>query len=597
MSVIPVIVGLGGINAAGRSSGFHSYKRIVADALSSEAMASTWQDLAWRMKLDPSQVDEIKAGTLIRRLTNFDPDAVPQYYSAKSDSADPITFITSEAKLPEQIPSTWELKKLDSGKIQVTVMTTEVLLPITKKIEVSSGASLPTGFDPSDVYPSRNHPRAIKLSVYAASDALNSLGISWSTLMGAIRPDQVSVYAGGTLTQSDDDSLTGLVANYQTGKRFHSKMMALSFSEMPADFINSYVINSVGTTGTSIGACATFLYNLRQGMLDIKSGQAKVVIVGTAEAPIQPEIMEGFTQMGALAKDEKICQLDGSETIDNRRACRPFSENAGFTIAESSQFVVLMDDTLALELGMNVLGSVADVFIAADANKKSIAAPGVGNYITMAKAAKLAQSLTGDLNRTYVQAHGTGTPQNKTTESHIINEVAKMFSLNDWSVCAIKSYVGHSIGSAGGDQLAMTLGVWSEGWLPGIHSIDHISDDVHHSNLDILLKHKAVGEKGEQMRAAILNSKGFGGNNASAVICSPDQTRDMLKEKHGAAAMAAHQSKNEAVLSHSQEVDAATSAGNENIIYQFGESVLSEGCISMNENEVQLKGFANSVLL
>lgn len=597
MSVIPVIVGLGGINAAGRSSGFHAYKRIVEDALSADAMAATWQDLAWRMKLDASNIEQIKAGTLVRRLTNFDPDAVPQYYCAKSATAEPIVFVTSEAKLPEKIPPTWELKTLDDGKIEVTVMTSEVLLPITKKMEVSSGASLPTGFDPSCLYPSRNHPRSIKLGVYGASDALNSLGIEWSQIMSVIQPDQVAVYAGGTLTQADEDSLTGLVANYQTGKRFHSKMMALSFSEMPADFINSYIINSVGTTGTSIGACATFLYNLRQGMLDIKSGHARVAIVGVSEAPIQPEIMEGFTQMGALAKDEKLCQLDGVTKVDNRRACRPFAHNGGFTIGEASQFVVLMDDTLALELGMNVLGSVADVFIAADANKKSIAAPGVGNYITMAKAAKLAKEITGDLKHTYVQAHGTGTPQNRTTESHILNEVAKSLSMNDWSVCAIKSYVGHTIGAAGGDQLSMALGVWSQGWLPKIHTIDHIAEDVHHSHLNILREHKYVGEHGEQMKAAILNSKGFGGNNASAVICSPGQTLEQLKSKHGHAVLAAYQSRNEAIKAESDRVDQGTCEGNESIIYQFGESVLDENAITLTESELALRGFVNAVSL
>nr|WP_305457184.1 hypothetical protein [Photobacterium leiognathi] len=52
MAKLPLIVGLGGINAAGRSSGFHSYKLMVADVLSEQVMQSTWQDLAARMGLD-----------------------------------------------------------------------------------------------------------------------------------------------------------------------------------------------------------------------------------------------------------------------------------------------------------------------------------------------------------------------------------------------------------------------------------------------------------------------------------------------------------------------------------------------------------------
>jgi len=87
-----------------------------------------------------------------------------------------------------------------------------------------------------------------------------------------------------------------------------------------------------------MGACATFLYNLRQGIGDIQSGAARVVIVGGAEAPIEPEVIEGFKAMGALAEDQQIAELDGTETADNRRASRPFAENAGFTISEASQF-------------------------------------------------------------------------------------------------------------------------------------------------------------------------------------------------------------------------------------------------------------------
>jgi 3-oxoacyl-(acyl-carrier-protein) synthase len=58
----------------------------------------------------------------------------------------------------------------------------------------------------------------------------------------------------------------------------------------------------------------------------------------------------------------------------------------GFTLAESSVWIVLMDDALAMESGARVLGSVGDVFVNADGYKKSIPGPGIGNYVTVAKA-------------------------------------------------------------------------------------------------------------------------------------------------------------------------------------------------------------------
>ncbi len=152
----------------------------------------------------------------------------------------------------------------------------------------------------------------------------------------------------------------------------------------------------------------------------------------------------------------------------------------------------------------------------------------------MAKACSLAKAILGEkgLQQTYVQAHGTGTPQNRVTESHILSEVAQTFGIQDWRVCAIKSYVGHSIGVAAGDQLAATLGAWQYGVLPGIQTIDHIASDVYQKNLKFLMQHETLNHP-EDMKGCIINAKGFGGNNASAFILSPHHTLDMLNARHG----------------------------------------------------------------
>ena len=87
----------------------------------------------------------------------------------------------------------------------------------------------------------------------------------------------------------------------------------------------------------------------------------------------------------------------------------------------------------------------------------------------MAKSAALAKGILGeDADKTFVMAHGTGTPQNRVTESHIMNEVAKTFAIDNWAVSAIKSYVGHSLGPAAADQICAALGVWNTGYIPGI---------------------------------------------------------------------------------------------------------------------------------
>ncbi|QUM78847.1 beta-ketoacyl synthase [Moritella sp. 5] len=606
MAKLPLIVGLGGINAAGRSSGFHSYKRLVCDVLKEDVMASTWQDLAQRMELDTHDINtdiitQIKAGTLVRRTTTFVPEAVPFQRKAKlAPSVAPITFQLKKSKLPQTIPANWSLTDVDNKTVEVVVEGEfEALVHDTITYPVSSAGNIPTGFDLDKLYNSRSHPRGLKLTVYGASDALNSLGVDWNDILKLINPDEVSVYAGSALGQVDENSFGGMLSAYFKGGRVSSKMMAMALAEMPADFINSYVINSAGTTGTNMGACASFLYNLRQGMLDIQSGKSKVAIVGNAEAPVETGVMEGFRVMGALAEDDQLKALDNSDTVDNRRACRPFSSNAGFTMAESAQFVVLMDDELALELGVSIYGSVADVFINADANKKSISAPGIGNYVTVAKATALAKAILGEagLQHTFVQAHGTGTPQNRVTESHILSEVATSFNIKSWPVTAIKSYVGHSMGAAAGDQLVASLGVWQHGWIPGIKTIDHIAGDVHQANLNILTDHKFVGDKGQEMKAVILNAKGFGGNNASGLVLSPQQTLTMLEAKYGKSVVSAYHEKNNKIQKTAQTNDNKACFGDENIRYEFGNAVIDESGVNITTEEVRLQGFVNAIKL
>ncbi len=588
MIKLPVIVGMGGMNAAGRSSGAHSYKRILSDALPASILQDTWLDLGRRMGLPiedvptAEQIDTIKAGTLIRRMERFDPDAVRYHQKAHLAEASADLIIKKSKTVEETVRVTSD---------------DDLLLPTKVALQVTSAGGLPSGFDPGTLYNSHHHPRGLKLSIYGVSDALNSMGIAWDEVLKHIKPDEVAVFAGSALAQVDEDSLGGVIGQSLLGGRVNSKMMALSLAEMPADFVNSYVINSVGTTGHNVGACATFLYNLKEGVQSIQSGKARVAIVGGVEAPLVPEVVEGFRVMGALATDKELADMDGTTAVNHRRACRPFSTNAGFTLAEAGQFVILMDDTLAFELGAHIYGSVADVFINADANKKSIAGPGVGNYITMAKAAALANTMLGGLVHTYVQAHGTGTPQNRVTESHILNEVAKTFSMKSWPVAAIKSYVGHSVSAAAGDQLITALGVWEHGLIPGIKTIDHLADDVHQSHLNILMDHLHVGTNGCDIKAVILNSKGFGGNNASAVVLSPEQTHDMLSRKYGAQKRAAYQQKNDAVKREIKALDTQAIAGNERIIYQFGETVMDAASVTMTPTSIHLSAFDAAISL
>jgi len=602
MKKIPLIVGFGGINAAGRSSFHHSYRRMVHDALPEDVTAPMFKGLAALM----NQPDNTpKAGlleqTLIRKIENqsFNLDGIDTHRVANlSSDSETLHFQISKRHLPKHVPENWIMEEDSEGRIHVTIEgDLEVMIQGNRHLAVSSAGQLPSGFDAAAFYNSRNQPKGLHLTVFGASDALHSIGIEWQEILEHIQPDEVSVYAGSAIGQLDDFGGRGLSQAWLKGDRVSSKQMPLMLAQMPADFINSYMINSVGSTGTNLGACATFLYNLRQGLGDIHSGAARVVIVGGAEAPLEPEVIEGFKAMGALSEDKQLAALDGLEEADYRRACRPFAENVGFTISESAQFFVIMDDDLALELGATIYGSVADVFVNADANKKSISSPGVGNYVTVAKAVSLARAILGEdgIQQTYVQAHGTGTPQNRVTESHILNEVAKTFNIENWNVTAIKSYVGHSLGPAGGDQLTAALGVWAYGVIPGINTIDAIADDVFDSNLKFCIEHTPVGEEGRDMKAALINSKGFGGNNATGLILSPHVTMDMLRSRHGAEKIASYKRLNKGVSRAANAYDQRMINGEVKVIYHFGSEVMTADDLVITEQGIKLSNFENEL--
>ncbi|PCJ48737.1 MAG: beta-ketoacyl synthase [Gammaproteobacteria bacterium] len=602
MKKLPVIVGLGGINAAGRTSFHHGYRRMVHDALADSVTQPMFKGLASLTNQEENTTKQtLLDQTLIRKIEKqtFDLNEINIHKKAHLANKDQsIHFEISKKQLPKHPPENWSVEKLSDDLFSITIEgELEVMMPEKHRSPVSSAGQLPTGFDPAILYNSRNQPKGLQLTVFGASDALQSMGIDWSKILRHIEPDEVAVYAGSAIGQLDDFGGRGLAQAWLKGGRVTSKQMPLMLSQMPADFINSYIINSVGATGTNMGACATFLYNLRQGIGDIQSGAARVVIVGGAEAAVEPEVIEGFRAMGALAEDHQLCKLDNSETADNRRACRPFAENAGFTISEAAQFFIIMDDQLALELGATIYGAVADVFVNADANKKSISSPGIGNYVTVAKAMSLAKNILGEegIKQTFAQAHGTGTPQNRVTESHILNEVAKSFSIENWKVAAIKSYVGHSLGPAGGDQLAATLGVWEYGIIPGINTIDKIADDVHDSNLSFCINHTHVGEKGSDMKAAIINSKGFGGNNATGLILSPHTTMEMLEKRYGTERISQYKLLNIDVTKTANEYDQAVINGEFKAIYHFGTEVMTGDDLVITDKGIELSEFENKL--
>ena len=209
----------------------------------------------------------------------------------------------------------------------------------------------------------------------------------------------------------------------------------------------------------------------------------------------------------------------------------------------------------------------------------------------MAKATAAARAILGDagLRRGgLVQAHGTGTPQNRVSEAEILSRTAQAFGIDDWPVIAAKAYLGHSIGSASGDQISTTLGIWEHGILPGITTVNAIADDVRQNNLSFNLEHREIDAARQQY--AIINAKGFGGNNASATLLSPGATAQMLKMRYSSQEWKKWQRANEAVRERQQAYDEGMTAGAISPVYKFDHGVLHDSDVTVSAQKVVIGG-------
>lgn len=536
MASLPLIVGYGGINAAGRSIFDLGYNRILFEKIGLLEQQEVLTSLGHLM--GTSDQETIINKTLMREID--------QDFFQLNNFRNPI------------LPS-------------------------------SAGGQLPSGFNPADTYNARQHPRSLAMTVFGVSDALKSLGMPWEEIIQRVPREKIGCISGCAVAQADKYGMGGMFQSALSGSRVTSKHMAMSLGEMSADFAHAYVLGSMGITGNFVGACATFQYNLKVGISMIQSGEALICVVGAAESGIAPEIYEAFAATKGLAEDSNLMALqerlgEDSSTPNYRKICRPFGENIGMSLGESAQFVVLMADELAIELGLEIHGAALSSHIHADGFKKSISGPGAGNYLTMGKALKQVQQYFGQdaLNKTFVHAHGTSTPQNRESESHIISSLAKAMKIRALPVTAIKSYLGHSLAAAGGDQMINALGSWNHLKIPGITTTPALAENVSSDNVNYLLDHLEF-EQGA-FDFAILNAKGFGGNNGTALVASPQKTLNLLQVKYSKKELQKYEQANAGIKAALALEKKMILEGSTKSRYLFGEGVL-DGMVDFEFND------------
>ena len=141
--------------------------------------------------------------------------------------------------------------------------------------------------------------------------------------------------------------------------------------------------------------------------------------------------------------------------------------------------------------------------------------------------------------------------------------------------------------------MAMALGIFNDKIMPGITTINKVADDVHNERLNIATEHWHCGD----MDVAFINSKGFGGNNATAVVMSPQVTLAMMSKRYGEQAMNEYQAKLAIVEQAQSAYRQRANQGEFDIIYKFGEGMLDENGIDITHESLRFSEFKHKITL
>ncbi len=171
--------------------------------------------------------------------------------------------------------------------------------------------------------------------------------------------------------------------------------------------------------------------------------------------------------------------------------------------------------------------------------------------------------------------------------------MARVFGIDGWPVAAVKAYLGHSLGPASGDQLSASLGVFARGYLPGIKTIDRVADDVPNEKLNIALQDLELGVENAQI--ALLNSKGFGGNNATAAVFSPLLTDKLLEGRYGRDSRLAYERQRALVDRAGEEYQQRASRGQLDAIYQFGDGLIDDAELNISPTQISHPAFERPI--
>ena len=331
-----------------------------------------------------------------------------------------------------------------------------------------------------------------------------------------IASDEALAQAGLTEAQGIDETRVGVIVSSGIGglttieeqirslaEKGPKGVSALSIPMMISNMASGYVAirhHLKGPNFCIVTACASGLHSIGEAYWMIVRGDADVMVCGGTEAVVEPFSLAGFGSLKALSANNE----------DPEHASRPFDKDRdGFVPAEGAGVLVIESEEHAKKRGANILAEIVGYGLSADAFH--ITAPaenGEGSQRAIKMAFQHAGLPYDALD--YVNAHGTSTRLNDTTETTslkmVFGEKARQIP-----VSSTKSMTGHMLGAAGGFESVVCVKTILDGVVPP--TINYVTPDPE-CDLDYVPNEAREVD----VRLALNNNLGFGGHNASVLF-------------------------------------------------------------------------------
>lgn len=405
-----------------------------------------------------------------------------------------VTGLGAITPLGNSVPSFWDgLLNGVSGADMITAFD-------TTKFKTKFACEL-KGFNPEDYFDrkeARKLDRFSQIAVAAAKEAVEQSGINGE----GINKDRVGVIwasgIGGMITYIEE--MRGYFAGDGT-PRFNPFFIP----KMILDIASGHISMKYGFRGpnfATVSACASSTHALIDAFTYIRIGKADAFVVGGSEAAITESGMGGFNAMKALSE----------RNDDPKTASRPFDKDRdGFVLGEGGCALVLEEYEHAVKRGATILAEFAGGGMSADAYHLTAPHPeGLGVILVMNTVLEDANMQPSDID--YINVHGTSTPLGDVAELIAIQKVfgEEAYNLN---ISSTKSMTGHLLGGAGAIEAVASIKAVMHGIVPP--TINHFTDDP---SIDPRFNLTFNTPQKRDIRAALSNTFGFGGHNASVIF-------------------------------------------------------------------------------